>query len=319
MLTPASGPEWEWNVTTLEDYGSAIAATTAAVRAVLATADPSVMVTTRHPHSVRQEATGASVNLFLYQDQMIRYRQASRPLQREFVVGAELHYLVSVHPAEEAELGAVSHGTYGTARAAIEMAQEVTVTLPSGATLPAHLSTLSLSLADLTSLWLATGEPLRTSFGFTARIPLPPAITPDTAIGEIVSRARPGLVVAFEGPDAAAKSAAAASVAQKLGKPLLHVALDRLVSKYIGETEKSLRVLFERADTKDAVLYIDEADALFSYRATTIDSGEKYAGVDGSVVLDVLARSSGVVIISVGEPGDAMLAHAEIYTRFPPA
>jgi len=167
-------------MTSLATYGPAIAATTERLRSVIADADPATIVTTRHPRAARTGVTGTSANLFLYQDQLTRYRDGADPTGGERVVGAELRYLVSVYPADEVEVDAASHRAFGAARAALESSPVVTVSLASGATLSAQLSSSSLTLSDLTSLWLASGTPLRLSFGIAVRISLPVSRGPAT-------------------------------------------------------------------------------------------------------------------------------------------
>jgi len=70
----------------------------------------------------------------------------------------------------------------------------------------------------------------------------------------------------FIGPSGTGKTFAASVIARELGWPLFRVDLGRLVSKYIGETEKNLNALFDAANDKKMVLYFDEADALFAKR-----------------------------------------------------
>lgn len=162
-------------MTSLATYGPAIAATTERLRSIIADADPATTVTTRHPRAARSGVTGTSANLFLYQDQLTRYRDGADPTGGERVISAELRYLVSVYPADEDQEDVASHRTFGAARAALEGSPVVTVTLDSGATLSAQLSSSSLTLTDLTSLWLASGTPLRLAFGIAARLALPAA------------------------------------------------------------------------------------------------------------------------------------------------
>ena len=70
-------------------------------------------------------------------------------------------------------------------------------------------------------------------------------------------------------------------------KPIrtIHVDLSTVVSKYIGETEKNLRQLFERARSVDAILVFDEADALFGKRTTLADSHDRYANLEVAYIL----------------------------------
>ena len=65
----------------------------------------------------------------------------------------------------------------------------------------------------------------------------------------------------------------------------IHVGLSTVVSRYIGETEKNLRQLFERARSVDAILVFDEADALFGKRTTLADSHDRYANLEVAYIL----------------------------------
>ena len=86
-----------------------------------------------------------------------------------------------------------------------------------------------------------------------------------------------GPVALFSGPSGTGKTFAAAVIASELGWPLYRVDLGRLVSKYIGETEKNLSVIFEEAQASNAILFFDEADALFGKRSEVKDSHDRYA------------------------------------------
>ena len=101
----------------LANYGPAIAATTAALSPLLTTA--TTQVTARTPDAARSGVLGASVNLFLYRDDLIAYRDGSDPTG---LVGnvVELHYLVSSHAADKPDTNALSQRAHGAARAAIE-------------------------------------------------------------------------------------------------------------------------------------------------------------------------------------------------------
>lgn len=74
------------------------------------------------------------------------------------------------------------------------------------------------------------------------------------------------------------------------------VDLDRVVSRYIGETEKNLAGLFDRAQERGEVLLFDEADALFGRRTTVQDSHDRYANLEISALIEQLARERGVEV-----------------------
>jgi SpoVK/Ycf46/Vps4 family AAA+-type ATPase len=88
-------------------------------------------------------------------------------------------------------------------------------------------------------------------------------------------------------------------IAQAHALPLFWVNLHDLVSKYIGETEKNLNALFKAAESVDAVLFFDEADALFGKRSSTSDPKSRYANQEVSYFLERLTTLSSIAVISV--------------------
>jgi SpoVK/Ycf46/Vps4 family AAA+-type ATPase len=97
------------------------------------------------------------------------------------------------------------------------------------------------------------------------------------------------------GPD---RTLAVEAVAAELGTDVFHVDLSRLVSKYIGETEKNLERVFEEAERASAVLFLDEADVLFSKRSEVRDAGDRYANLKIDYLLQRIEEHSGVVILT---------------------
>ena len=76
------------------------------------------------------------------------------------------------------------------------------------------------------------------------------------------------------------------------------VDLSSVVSKYIGETEKNLNLLFDKSDSGNVTLFFDEADALFGKRSEVSDSHDRYANIETSFLLERLERYKGVLILS---------------------
>jgi ATPase family associated with various cellular activities (AAA) len=305
-------------VPSLPNYGPAIAATTAALSQLLTTA--TTQVTARTPDVARAGVLGASVNLFLYRDELIAYRDGSDPtgVARSLV---ELHYLVSSHAADEPDANALSQRAHGAARAAIETNPVIEVSVGSGGPMQVRLTTTSLTIHESTSLWIASRTPLRLSFGVIASFGLNPddRLPLTTDVHDVVMRATAGLLVVFRGIDAAARASAAATVAAELGQPVLQVGLDEVVSKYIGETEKNLATLFNRAEAKAFVLFFDEADALFGRRSSEPEGHDAYVGVEVGPILDLLAAAPGVVVIGLRDAvGEDLASRAAIEVRFPP-
>jgi SpoVK/Ycf46/Vps4 family AAA+-type ATPase len=107
-----------------------------------------------------------------------------------------------------------------------------------------------------------------------------------------------GLMCLFSGARGTAQTLVAQAIAKQLGKPLMHVDLAVVVSKYIGETEKNLNRVLEAAESQDAVLLFDEADALFGKRTEVKDSHDGYANIDTNDLLQRIEAFEGLVILA---------------------
>jgi hypothetical protein len=107
-----------------------------------------------------------------------------------------------------------------------------------------------------------------------------------------------GSTAMFGGPSGTGKTFAAEVVANDLGLDLYRVDLSAVVSKYIGETEKNLRRVFDAADHGAAVLLFDEADALFGKRTEVRDSHDRYANVEVSYLLQRMEAYRGMAILT---------------------
>jgi SpoVK/Ycf46/Vps4 family AAA+-type ATPase len=136
------------------------------------------------------------------------------------------------------------------------------------------------------------------------------------------SRTSPGsgVTALFVGPSGAGKTNAAAVIANELNLPLYRIDVGRIVSKYIGETEKNLRRVFESAELSDAVLLFDEADALFGKRTEVKDSHDRYANVEISYLLQRVEAYEGVVILATNTASvlaEASLCRSDCVVKFP--
>ncbi|MEC4018800.1 ATP-binding protein [Streptomyces sp. H27-D2] len=107
-----------------------------------------------------------------------------------------------------------------------------------------------------------------------------------------------GLSVLFSGPPGTGKTMAAEVLAHDLGLDLFKVDLSGVVSKYIGETEKNLARIFAEAWTSNAILFFDEADALFGKRTEVSDAHDRYANIETSYLLQKMEEYEGVVIMA---------------------
>ncbi|MFP3898129.1 MAG: AAA family ATPase [Dehalococcoidia bacterium] len=107
-----------------------------------------------------------------------------------------------------------------------------------------------------------------------------------------------GLNVLFAGPSGTGKTMAAEIMANELGLELYKIDLSAIVSKYIGETEKNLDRIFREAQTSNAILFFDEADALFGRRSEVRDSHDRYANIEMAYLLQKMDEYEGVVILA---------------------
>jgi hypothetical protein len=115
---------------------------------------------------------------------------------------------------------------------------------------------------------------------------------------------RRGVRLLFHGPPGTGKTLAAEAIAQALGLDLLVADIAGLVSKWIGETEKNLAAVFDLAERARAVLFFDEADALFGRRTETQDSHDRYANLETAFLLQRLERFQGVAILATNLRGN---------------
>jgi AAA+ superfamily predicted ATPase len=119
----------------------------------------------------------------------------------------------------------------------------------------------------------------------------------DWGFGAKLSRGN-GVGALFSGPPGTGKTMAAEVLAGALGLDLYQVDLSRVVSKYIGETEKNLSRVFDEARTGNAILFFDEADALFGKRTEVSDAHDRYANIETSYLLQKMDEYDGVVILA---------------------
>ena len=111
-------------------------------------------------------------------------------------------------------------------------------------------------------------------------------------------RGAQGVRALFTGPSGTGKTLAAEVIAGILGQDLHKVDLAQLVSKWVGETEKNLDTAFDEAEQSQAVLFFDEADALFSKRGEVRHGSDRYANLEVSYLLQRLEDYAGLVIVA---------------------
>jgi hypothetical protein len=107
-----------------------------------------------------------------------------------------------------------------------------------------------------------------------------------------------GINVLFCGPSGTGKTMSAGIVARELGLDLYKIDLSTVVSKYIGETEKQLSQIFREAQASNAILFFDEADALFGKRSEVKDAHDRYANVEVAYLLQKMEEYEGIVILA---------------------
>ncbi len=107
-----------------------------------------------------------------------------------------------------------------------------------------------------------------------------------------------GLSVLFAGPSGTGKTMAAEILAGELGLDLYRIDLATVVSKYIGETEKNLDRIFREAEHSNAILFFDEADAIFGKRSEVRDSHDRYANIEISYLLQKMEAYDGIAILA---------------------
>src|SRR5439155_5780996 len=129
-----------------------------------------------------------------------------------------------------------------------------------------------------------------------------------------------GISVLFAGPPGTGKTMAAEILAIKLGLPVYRIDLSQVVNKYIGETEKNLKRVFDAADISDMILFFDEADALFGRRTEVSDAHDRYANLEISYLLERMERFKGLAILATNRRKDldeAFLRRLRFIVEFP--
>ena len=107
-----------------------------------------------------------------------------------------------------------------------------------------------------------------------------------------------GVSALFTGPPGTGKTLAAQIIANELGIDLYRIDLSTIVSKYIGETEKNLERIFNEAQTSNAILFFDEADAIFGKRSEVKDAHDRYANIEVGYLLQRMEAYDGVAILA---------------------
>ncbi len=120
-------------------------------------------------------------------------------------------------------------------------------------------------------------------------------ISEDENLGRKV---KPGFRVLFHGPSGTGKTLTASLLGKQFEKDVYRIDLSQIVSKYIGETEKNLESVFRKAESKNWILFFDEADALFGKRTQVQSAHDKYANQEISYLLQRVEDYAGLLILA---------------------
>lgn len=129
-----------------------------------------------------------------------------------------------------------------------------------------------------------------------------------------------GLSVLLCGPPGTGKTMAAEAIAARLRLPMFRIDLSQVVNKYVGETEKNLRKVFDAAEESDCVIFFDEADALFGKRTSVKDAHDRFANIEVSYLLERMERLKGIAILATNRRKDldeAFLRRLRFLVEFP--
>jgi len=131
---------------------------------------------------------------------------------------------------------------------------------------------------------------------------------------------KPGYRALFYGPPGTGKTLTATLLGKHTGRDVFRIDLSRVVSKYIGETEKNLSRLFDRAENQNWILFFDEADALFGKRTEIRDAHDKYANQEVAYLLQRVESYNGLVILASNQRAnidDAFVRRLQTIIQFP--
>jgi len=154
---------------------------------------------------------------------------------------------------------------------------------------------------DELSIWIAHNDVLMTDWKMSKKL-------------------KPGYRALFYGASGTGKTLTATLLGKYTGKPVFRVDLSTVVSKYIGETEKNLERLFQKAGNRDWILFFDEADAIFGKRTGVKDAHDRYANQEVSYLLQRVEDFEGLVILSSNFKAnidDAFLRRFNAIIKFP--
>lgn len=165
--------------------------------------------------------------------------------------------------------------------------------------LSAHMDELAQKISPCYD-WddiVVPGEVLTQLKEITAQVAHRHVVYQEWGFGRKLSRGR-GISALFAGPSGVGKTMAAEVMAHHLKLDLYRIDLAQVVSKYIGQTEKNLRAVFDAAERSGAILFFDEADALFGKRSEVKDSHDRYANIEINYLLQRMEDYRGLAILA---------------------
>ncbi len=115
---------------------------------------------------------------------------------------------------------------------------------------------------------------------------------------KLEKRIKPGFRTLFYGPPGTGKTLTASLIGKDVEMDVYRVDLSKVVSKYIGETEKNLANIFDSAEYKNWILFFDEADAIFGKRTSTSDAKDRYANQEIAFLLQRIEEFPGIIILA---------------------
>jgi hypothetical protein len=137
----------------------------------------------------------------------------------------------------------------------------------------------------------------------------------------MAAKLRPGLRCLFHGPPGTGKTLSASLLGKQTGREVYRIDLSLVISKYIGETEKNLARVFDRAQRRDWILFFDEAEALFGKRSETRDAHDRYANQEIAFLLQRVETFDGIAILATNlraNIDEAFARRFELVVYFPP-
>ena len=210
----------------------------------------------------------------------------------------------------ESDDGGVAHAgacTKAESSMRTETPQTLRLTVPQGQRVmlprPAQVARVSLYFA-------CGGAVMNFVRPVTPVLPLSGLVLPEatmTAVRGFVEGARVSVTTKAAGAlfvsgDSVSALNVAGAIAQELGRGVFRVDLSAVVSKYIGETEKNLDLIFKAADEQNAVLFFDEADALFGKRSEVKNAHGRYRDIEAAYLLQKMESFAGVAILATKAP-----------------